>query len=97
MKTTLNKILLVLAFAAGTFATTGCQTATKKIAELNEVLIEAERLGLDEVTIPGRVTVTRFKREEKDGRIFWRLTHNNPGLSEPLVIVRSRPATAAKE
>lgn len=95
MKTSI-KLITLAALLASAVCFTGCQTAVKKIADVNATLIALDQLGLTQVDIPGRATSTHYTRVEKDGQIISTLTHNNPGLSEPIKVVRVRPAAAAK-
>lgn len=75
---------------------TGCSTVMRTVEQTNAVLQAIDQLDVVEAHIPGRATSTHYTREEKDGVITSTLTHNNPGLSEPIKIVRKRRAAPAK-
>ncbi|HRI81623.1 MAG TPA: hypothetical protein PLF88_04245 [Opitutaceae bacterium] len=81
------KIAKLILLAALVAVTSGCQIATKKVGQLNTLLVELDRLGIEEAHIPGRVTSTKYVRDGDRST----LTHNNPQLSEPIKIVRRRP------
>ncbi len=71
------------------FALTGCTSGT--IRRLNRNLKEFDKLGLEEVYIPGRYTKTTYKAEGDKRTI----THSNPLLApgESLRIVRKVPTS----
>lgn len=79
MKNIIALLLLTLATLL-----VGCSTVDKSIKKLATTLTELDQLGLKEVSIPGRVTYTRYIREGNMST----LTHTNPSLSGPIVIVR---------
>jgi len=81
------KIAKLILLAALVAVTSGCQIATKKVGQLNTLLVELDRLGIEESPHPRRVTSTKYVRDGDRST----LTHNNPQLSEPIKIVRRRP------
>lgn len=87
MKT--NRILLALAIASAAIVFAGCTNLPQKISDLNETLKAIDSLGVKQVDIPGRVTNTKYVRDGNTST----LTHTNPALSGPIVIVRERPAS----
>lgn len=80
----MKKALACIAIAA---LLSGCTNLPQKISKLNETLEAIDSLGLKKVSIPGRVTNTTYERE---GSVST-LTHTNPALSGPIVLVRERP------
>lgn len=84
MKTT--RLLLATALAACALLITGCASLPQKISELNDTLKSIDTLGLKRVEIPGRATHTTYVRDGNTST----LTHSNPALSGPIVIVRER-------
>lgn len=85
-----SKIIILLA-ALAALALTGCAGLPKKIGQLNETLKALDTLGVEQVSIPGRVTNTQYTRE---GDVST-LTHTNPALSGPIVIKRRRAAVVS--
>jgi len=83
MKTARAIILALLALAF-----TGCAALPQKISDLNDTLKALDALGLKQVEIPGRATYTKYVRDGNTST----LTHTNPALSGPIVIVREVPA-----
>jgi hypothetical protein len=79
------RLLLACALAS---LLTGCTALPQKIGKLNDTLKAIDTLGLKRVEIPGRATHTTYLREGNTST----LTHTNPALSGPIVIVRERPA-----
>ena len=64
----------------------GCASLPDKIGKLNDTLKALDTLGLKEVSIPGRATYTKYVRDGKTST----LTHTNPALAGPIVIIRER-------
>lgn len=82
------RLLAISTLAAGALLITGCTALPQKISELNDTLKAIDSLGLKRVEIPGRATHTTYLREGDTST----LTHSNPALSGPIVIVREREA-----
>jgi hypothetical protein len=78
--------LFVILMAILVLGLTGCATGPDKLGKLNETLKAIDALGLKRVSIPGRVTFTEYVREGKTST----LTHTNPALAGPIVIMRER-------
>lgn len=86
------RLIIAPGLAAAALVLTGCTALPQKISKLNDTLKAIDTLGLKRVEIPGRATHTTYVREGDTST----LTHTNPALSGPIVIVRVRPATDPK-
>jgi hypothetical protein len=80
-----SKLLIILAAVAALAVFSGCSSLDKKLQKL-------DALGITELSIPGRVTNTDYKRTEEGGQITSTLEHSNPWLIKPARVTRKRPA-----
>lgn len=82
------RLILTAALCASAILLSGCSALPQKIGKLNDTLKAIDTLGVKRVEIPGRATHTTYVRDGNTST----LTHTNPALAGPIVIVRERTA-----
>jgi hypothetical protein len=80
-----TKPILLAVLACAALLATGCTSIPAKLEKF-------EKLGVTELSIPGRVTNTDYRSVEEDGVVTDTLEHSNPWLIKPARVVRKRPA-----